>query len=491
MDFESDECTYDLTIVAYDGEDVASEVHASVHVVLQNLNDNPVEFINDTIRVILVENHVGQFTTIEVFDLDSVSASQCSTSSQSSMLGNITFTVFALNAEDGIFTIDSEGHLSATQPLDYESLEEEIELLVSVINGLFNSLATVIIELLDENEFCPEVAETTVSISIPETTEINTAIYQVSVTDDDGSDDGSSALFELVTTDNPPPFTVDQDGRILLDSTLDYEGNKTMYIFQVRVHDNSGNCDGVIVTIQVEVTNANDELPYFVEKEYTFFAMESLPPMSVVGEVRAYDPDLMASIPEGLLFSLGPGDSPFIVGSSGEIILIRTLDFESERTYKLEVTAFDGQYFSAPANLTVFVQNVNEHLPEFIGQTVFDLLENEIKSFPVNVTDRDAGSFGLIDHFMLEGTAAHLFSISNNGLLTNSHAMDYERPPGATTLQLNVCAFNTDDSSTCQQFTVNLIDVNDNAPHFSQQSYSAEITAVSYTHLTLPTIYSV
>ena len=393
LDFEVDNCSYLLTVVAFDGEGVASRLNASVLVVVKNLNDNVIQFANETYYFSLKENHVGSFASLQLDDLDSLSSKRCP-SNQSIMIPEITYSLFGQNIGDNVFNISSDGQLSALQSLDYESQDNPIILVVSALDGFFSSIATLIITLQDENEFCPSARESTIFVSIPETIRVDSQITEILVSDADGSGDDLSTLYELLDSGSSLPFAVGPSGGVILAAPLDYEANQTLFVFSVRIHDNSGMCNGSIVIVQVEVTNENDEAPYFLERSYTFIASESLQPLSAAGQITAIDPDLMESDPQGLQFILDPVDTPFIVSSIGEVILIRSLDFEEESMIHFTVQAFDGTQSSEfSTNVTVLVQNVNEHSPEFLGPFSFNLTENELRSFQVNVVDQDKGSW--------------------------------------------------------------------------------------------------
>jgi len=60
LDFESDRCSYSITVVAFDGGNKSSLIPARVRIELKNLNDNPFYFSNDTYHFTLQENFAGE-----------------------------------------------------------------------------------------------------------------------------------------------------------------------------------------------------------------------------------------------------------------------------------------------------------------------------------------------------------------------------------------------------------------------------------------------
>ena len=480
IDFEVDPCTFNFTITAYDGGGLASKTPAEVRVHILNANDNEIAFKNESYRFQLTENYMGKIGTLSIQDADLISADKCP--SQSDMLPNVTFSLFGQNVHgEELFTIDATGVISVPRPLDYESQpQRELEYVVSVQDGYHSAITTLTISLLDEDEHCPVVSESPIALSVSEGAAEGHVIYRLLAQDADGSQDGSFAMFEIANASVSLPFEVSLDGNVIVSSELDYERNQTHFAFYVRVFESGGEekCPGYLAAIQIEVTNENDEPPTFAHAEYTFLASESLEPQSVVGVVIATDPDEgTSSSYQNLQFLLDPDYVPFIVSTAGEVILMQTLDYEMNQNFSFTVSAFDGVHFSQyPASITVLVGNINEHSPEFVGPYVFHLPENEILSFRVNVIDRDEGSFGKIQRFSVEsGNDGGVFQIDERGYISNNVSLDYEDAVNVRTFQLEVCAYDTDERKTCDDFTVSLQDVNDNTPQFVQDVYSVDV----------------
>ena len=470
FDFETDSCTYHLTVVAYDGGNASSIVHASVAVILGNINDNPIQFQNDTFYFTVEENFAGVVGSLDIIDPDYASAVNCHLN-QSDNVPSAVFSVVGGDADPGTFSINPTGEVTILNQLDYESASsDELVVLVMAMDGFYSAVTELVITLQDVNEFCPELAETSVSLSVPETTAPGSGVYTIVTTDADGSE-GATVIYEL--TDSQSHFLVDQDGVVRANSPLDFEGNQTSYTVSIRVSDGSPLCLGVVLSMQIEVTDENDEPPEFRVKEYRFSASETLQPFSVVGQVSVYDPDLIEFSP--LLLTLEPDSVPFILNPSGEILLIQSLNFEDTQFYTFVVSAFDGIHTSSePANVTIIVENVNEHAPEFTGPFAFTLLENQVDRFLINVLDRDAGRLGEIQRFTINGTDSHLFSIDSEGYLGNVDPLDYEAI--AQMFRFTVCAYDSEQLNACESFSVTLRDVNDNSPQFSLASHLAEIT---------------
>ena len=471
IDFEVDPCTFELTVFAYDGGGMMSNRPAIVQIQILNANDNAVSFKNSSHLFELLENYVGSIGKLIIEDPDFSSDMQCH-SSQSASLPNVTFHLFGQNVADNIFIIDETGLVSNLIPLDYEAqIHTEFDFVVSVFDGYNNAIASLTILLLDEDESCLTFHSSLVSISISESSAPGDVVYNFLDIDAGLTQDGSLAMFELVDSSLSLPFSITMDGQVVLSTEVDYE-NVTLYSFYIRMFDDGTICNGTTVVMEIQITNENDELPYFLHSEYTFLALESLSPLSIIGEIQASDPDDSIL---NLHFLVDTDRTPFVISSNGEIILVRSLDYEVNKMFHFGVIAFDGVHMSSgSAQITVIIQNVNEHSPEFLGPFIFFLPENKIGSFRVNVIDRDSGDFGEVKRFSIEGQSGNAFVIDDQGFLNNSFIFDFDNV-SEIIQQLTVCAHNVDETKSCEVFYVNLQDVNDNAPVFSQDTYMFEV----------------
>lgn len=96
----------------------------------------------------------------------------------------------------------------------------------------------------------------------------------------------------------------------------------------------------------------NDSPPSFRETQLEFSVSEDLPAGSVVGTLRATDPDTLGQLRYQLLSG---GEGHFLVEpTSGVLRLNESLDREDRDTYRLMVRAHDGvQYADAIIKITV------------------------------------------------------------------------------------------------------------------------------------------
>ena len=144
---------------------------------------------------------------------------------------------------------------------------------------------------------------------------------------------------------------------------LDHEKNKTLEIEvavtdMVAVTDTSliyGGPNMVKKTIKVNVHDVN-EPPHL--DDTTFTVSEFKKPGTVIDTVVGHDPDTKNPEYSKLTYSMVKGDSTkFKVNpTTGEIVLLDSLDYETKNEYKIDVRVYDGEYDDV-ATITIKVKN--------------------------------------------------------------------------------------------------------------------------------------
>lgn len=104
--------------------------------------------------------------------------------------------------------------------------------------------------------------------------------------------------------------------------------------------------------VRVSVLDKNDSPPSFRDTQLEFSVSEDLPGGSVVGSLKATDPDTIGQLRYQLLSG---GDGHFIIeANSGVLRLNDSLDREDQDFFRLVVRAHDGiQYADATVKVRV------------------------------------------------------------------------------------------------------------------------------------------
>uniref|UniRef100_A0A8D0KPX3 Cadherin domain-containing protein n=1 Tax=Strix occidentalis caurina TaxID=311401 RepID=A0A8D0KPX3_STROC len=231
--------------------------------------------------------------------------------------------------------------------------------------------------------------------------------------------------------------------------------------------------------IHIVVLDVNDNAPIFTEELYTGQVLENSPEGSVVLSVVATDQDAGPNGDITYEFSqvVGQSHSAFVIDPvSGEIRLTKPLDFEAAETHELSVRATDGGGLSAICRVLVEVVDVNDNAPELMVSSFSSPLpENVLPGTVVAlfaVKDRDAGANGKIScaledqlSFSLRPAYKNYYELVTVSVLDREETARY-------ILTVTAADAGSPPLTTTQTFTVDISDVNDNAPVFNQTSYT-------------------
>ena len=253
-----------------------------------------------------------------------------------------------------------------------------------------------------------------------------------------------------------PIGVMSEEGRLVVAGVLDFE-KTSLYEFDIVVEDSLGLKDSVSTT--VVVTDAN-EPPSFVNDTYVYVVLEDQEPRTDIGTptsaidldeeqelvytvrvVSSSGGDLVWNISSSVTSGSGDADSTDsnkmfgIVACSGQLMLLRPLDFERQDSWLLEITATDN---GAPpktdvALVTVVVQDTNEN-PVFVRlERPFQVNENALDDVVVGrVVAQDPESDTLL--YTLDNNDADVLPFTmdaTTGVVTvkhttMTHALDHE-----------------------------------------------------------------
>ncbi|XP_039934087.1 protocadherin beta-15-like [Hirundo rustica] len=265
---------------------------------------------------------------------------------------------------------------------------------------------------------------------------------------------------------------------LVLEKPLDREEQAEMS-FSVIAEDGGSPSRSGTTQIKIIILDVNDNAPVFSEEVYIGQVLENMPEGSVVLTVLATDQDagVNGDISYQLSQAVGQGDSAFVIDpKTGEIKLTKPLDYEAAATHELSVRARDGGGLSAICKVLVEVVDVNDNAPELVVSSFSSPLpENTVPGTVValfSVRDRDSGANGKISCALEDQL---LFSLrpayKNYYELVTVSALDREET-AQYVLSVTAADAGSPPLTTTQTFTVDVSDVNDNAPVFSQTSYT-------------------
>ncbi|MEO0972986.1 MAG: hypothetical protein AAFX85_07810, partial [Pseudomonadota bacterium] len=199
----------------------------------------------------------------------------------------------------------------------------------------------------------------------------------------------------------------------------------------------------------------------------------------VLVPVEVTDPD-----GDAVTLSLAGEDAALFTVEGLAIRAVAPFDFEApadgdeDNVYRITVTASDGLE-AIDLEFTVTITNASDVAPDFAGSFDVAVPEGDVALLPFDVFDVEGDAVALT----LEGADAALFTLDAEGLTVEANqAFDFELPIDAD--RDNVYEFQVIASdglaATEQPFSVEVINVSDNAPVFAGEfeQTSAENTAL-------------
>nr|XP_042119849.1 protocadherin alpha-5 isoform X8 [Peromyscus maniculatus bairdii] len=232
----------------------------------------------------------------------------------------------------------------------------------------------------------------------------------------------------------------------------------------------------------IDVLDANDNAPEFDESIYNVRLLENTPNETLVIKLNASDADEGINKEILYFFSnlvLDDVKSKFTIDStSGEIKVKGGLDYEDRKLYEINIDAVDRSPFPLAGHCKVIVKlvDVNDNVPKMAITSLFLPIKEDAPLGTVialiSVSDRDSGANGQVTCSLTPHVPFKLVSAFKNyySLVLDS-ALDRE-----TTADYHVVVTARDGGSpslwTTASVSVEVADVNDNAPTFAQPEYT-------------------
>ncbi|XP_048648004.1 cadherin-related family member 2 isoform X2 [Marmota marmota marmota] len=413
---------------------------------------------------------------------------------------------FAIEADDGVITV--EGSLDREQLLDED---EQVQLQVTATESNLNIYGQeakvslwVTIRVMDVNDhkpefyncslphcaFSPQEAQANFTGYVDEHASARIPISGLTMVAYD-PDKGENGTF-LLSLEGPDAgaFSVSPElaagsvnVQVLVKESemVDYERKTEMTVQVVATDSVSKNSSVAMVTIQLR--DINDHRPTFPQNLYVLSVPENSATGSVVtSSIQATDPDTgeWGRITYSLL--PGNGDDVFAVDPDSGTLTVKNgtlLDRERQAVYYLTLQATDGGNLSTSTTLQVNLRDVNDNPPVVSGSyNIFVQEETGNVSVTIQAYDNDEPDTNnsRLLFSLLPGPYSHNFSIdSNTGLLRNQGPLDREAIDptleGRIVLTVRVSDCGVPSLSTDINVTINVEDINDNVPVFSQSSY--------------------
>ncbi|KAM4732147.1 protocadherin gamma-A5-like isoform 15-T15 [Anableps anableps] len=268
---------------------------------------------------------------------------------------------------------------------------------------------------------------------------------------------------------------------MVLQKPLDREKQQRINLVLTAVDGGEPQMSGTMLVV-ITVLDVNDNAPVFTQQIYKASVIENSPQGTVVTTVKASDADegSNSKIRYSIRNTLDDVRKTFKVNEeNGEVALIGNINFEESRSYQINLLATDEGGLTDSCKVIIDVQDTNDNIPEIhimSKSTIFseDAKLNTVVTI-INIEDKDSGQNGNVKCYIDENMPFSLKSSANNfyTLMTDSE-LDREKH-SEYVITITCSDEGVPPLSSSVTLTLQISDVNDNAPVFERSSYEAYI----------------
>uniref|UniRef100_UPI0037E77028 protocadherin alpha-8-like n=1 Tax=Semicossyphus pulcher TaxID=241346 RepID=UPI0037E77028 len=389
--------------------------------------------------------------------------------------------LFKVNPRDGVLLVN--------QRVDREDLCAKTAPCITNLKAVVENpleMHQVVIEILDVNDNWPKFPEENYTLEVLESAIVGSRFQMEGAHD---LDVGLNSLQSYRLNHNQY-FRLEteefgEDGKVpflILQRPLDRE-HADQHWLQLTATDGGKPPKSGTINITVIVSDINDNSPVCGKQKYTVTVKENAPAGAFLLTVNASDSDegLNGEIEYSLRSKLrGLSTEPFDLNSrTGKLTVKGGLDYEEKQVYELKVLAADKGVvsLSTHCNVVVRVEDVNDNKPEIDITSLSSRIREDAPPGTVvalmGVTDLDSGVNGQVVCSVPEHLPFDL-KPSPDGQsysLVTKDILDKETTP-MYTISITAKDLGSPALSSTKVIHVDVIDVNDNRPLFTESPYT-------------------
>ncbi|XP_035858564.1 protocadherin gamma-C5-like isoform X1 [Sander lucioperca] len=332
-----------------------------------------------------------------------------------------------------VFDIDSStGEIRLIGKLDFETnANYEIDICArDKGTPRMEGHCTLHIEVLDVNDNAPSIFLTSQPNSVPEDAPTGTVVALISARDLDSGDNGKVTL--QLPRGSPfnlkPSFS--DNYALVTGGALDRE-RFSEHNVEITATDSGSPPLSTKKTINVSITDVNDNPPIFTQPSYNVYLKENGVPGSILYSVSASDLDfgenakISYSILDSKVQDVSVSSYVYINSDNGSIYSMHSFDYEKLKVFQIQVQAKDQGSPSLSSNATVhvFILDQNDNVPAVIYPSSAALGSLSHQRMPrsakaghlvtkVTAVDADSGHNAWISYKLAEATDASLFTVN-------------------------------------------------------------------------------
>ncbi|XP_049330736.1 protocadherin gamma-A11-like isoform X42 [Astyanax mexicanus] len=409
-----------LSLMAFDGGSPQKSGTVKITITVLDANDNAPVFSLPVYRVTMQENSPrGTYVaTVAATDKDKGTNAQVTYSFSQSTGKNLD-----------LFNIDSKtGDITVTSELDFEKSKHfQINVEATDKGGLTDS-CKVVIEITDVNDNAPVISLISFSNSVPENSPPETVIAMINVKDLDFGKNGQVKC----SIDPNLPFKIQSSSSnfysVVTDQVLDRE-TKPEYNITIRATDDGSPSFSTNKTLNLKISDVNDNAPLFQHQSYTAYVLENNTPGVSIFAVTAADKDsgnnarISYFLEDVLVNGVSASTHISVNAESGEILAVRSFDYEQTKEFHIRVKAQDGGNppLSSNVSVKIVIQDQNDNAPQVLypvqtgGSVVAEIVPRSAEVgylvTKVVAVDVDSGQNAWLSYKLQKATDRALFEV--------------------------------------------------------------------------------
>lgn len=262
--------------------------------------------------------------------------------------------------------------------------------------------------------------------------------------------------FYLVDTTD---YSIDSiSGVLTIKTPLDYEKTKKDTVWLVMT-------DGVLKDSSYVVIDVNDVNEAPIVKDTTLKVNENNKVGYVIGTIKIDDEDLATKFRDNIVIQKDKNEL-IKVDSTGKVIALKSLDYETKNEIVLDVIVKDRNIDSLSKELKLTINVVNENEPIVTTKNINSIEENsEIGTIVGSVIGKDGDSTKVT--YSISGKE---FVIDSNGVIKSNMVFDYE---SKSNYQVVVTSKSTDGSIKNDTLNIKVTNVNEPV-HVNDDKFDVE-----------------
>uniref|UniRef100_A0A3Q3DSY9 FAT atypical cadherin 2 n=1 Tax=Hippocampus comes TaxID=109280 RepID=A0A3Q3DSY9_HIPCM len=454
---------YDVVVILQDTRMPRRTATALVKVFIDDVNDNPPQFLNLPFSMTMSEDTEPGDVLYQVTarDID---------------LGENGSIVYSMEEDYDLFRIDPTiGDVSIQRPLDFDTLSKYVLTILAMDEGVPSHMTEAQLSIQVRNRTNPVFQTLLYPLKVPESVPPFTTILHVQAR----NPEGYRLIYNLVEENASKHFHIDfKTGALTVTNSLDYE-SQNLHVLTVRATDS---VSGAFSEASIEVEDVNDNAPFFYQQKYTTSIAEGLPIGSSVLQLSASDLDSGRN--KDLTFHMvrtegNETDFFDIDHQSGLIFLKQVLDHESVNRFRLKIQVVDNGSIALSGETVVLVNvtDVNDNPPDFVSSHFQASLDESAKCghivIKIQASDPDIADANHLKYKILSGNEDRYFNINEtSGIISFSNICKRNLDPYYNlTVAVSDGVF-----QKSAPVNIDMINSNRHRPYFRQSTYEAEVT---------------